>query len=147
LENIKTFENIEKIEATPYIRHYLIVGYIDPALLGHDNSAIISHVNIAKTAGWFFELKLKPKPHVEFSVTNTDGLIHSSSAPIQPSKFINILGSFDGKAVKIYTNGVLTGKEFFQGEYQPKVNIPIIVGLISYRETTGLNVLIDDLRL
>ena len=44
---------------------------------------------------------------VQFSVTNTDGKIFTVSCPVDAGIFENIVGTFDGKTVKIYVNGSL----------------------------------------
>jgi heparosan-N-sulfate-glucuronate 5-epimerase len=120
---------------------------IDPKGITRDNSSIISHVNKTGAAGWFFVLRLKPELHVELSILSADSVLHSVSAPILPAKFDNILASFNGTVIKIYSNGVLIRETNFTGEYKPNPGTPLIVGLSSYRVSKGVTVLIDELRL
>ncbi len=68
---------------------------------------VISHINLNKTAGWFFEAKIKPEPQIEFSVVNSEGTVFTVAAPINKDKFENVMGSFDEISVKLYLNGIL----------------------------------------
>ena len=116
----------------------------DPVYLG--NSSILSHVNLAKTTGWYFDLGLwNGKPHVQFSVTNTDGKIFTVSCPVDAGIFENIVGTFDGKIVKIYVNGSLKGIIPFVGTYNPEINMSLNAGFNPYG--VRWNGVIDELRL
>ena len=116
----------------------------DPVYLA--NSSVISHVNpLAKTAGWYFEVSVvKAEKYIQFSVTNTDGKIFTVSSPVDSGIFENVVGTFDGKTVKIYVNGFLIDSIAFAGNYNPDVNIPLNIGLNSYKRWNGV---IDELRL
>ena len=111
------------------------------------NSAIISHVNAKKTAGWYFQLNVtKTQTSIQFSVTNTDGKIFTVSSPFETGVFQNVVGTFDGRGLKIYLNGYLKGHNEFAGNYIANPDVPLNVGLNSFdyrRPWTGL---IDELR-
>jgi hypothetical protein len=57
------------------------------------NSAIISHVNAKKNAGWFLQLNATNSPKtIQFSVTNSDGKIYTVSSPFETGVFQNVVG-------------------------------------------------------
>ena len=107
---------------------------------------VISHVNLSKTAGWFFETKIKPEPQIQFSVVNSEGTIFTAAAPINKNKFENVVGSFDGISVKLYLNGVLVDSADFSGTYEPNPAVPFNVGIDSYDLDNAWKGAIDDLR-
>jgi glucose/arabinose dehydrogenase len=116
----------------------------DPVYLG--NSSVISYVNLAKTAGWYFEVRVvKAEKYIQFSITNTDGKIFTVSSSVGSGIFENVVGTFDGKTVKIYVNGFLKDSISFAGNYNPDANIPLNIGLNSYG--VSWNGVIDELRL
>ena len=65
-------------------------------------------------------------------VTNSDGKIFSASAPLDTEVFQNIIGVFDGNAVKIYSNGFLVDKVAFSRDYNSDPGVPLNIGLNSY---------------
>ena len=72
------------------------------------NSAIISHLNAKKNAGWYLQLNVtKSQTTIQFSVTNSDGKIFTVSSPFETGVFQNVVGTFDEKELKIYVNGYL----------------------------------------
>ena len=62
---------------------------------------VLSRVNLDKTAGWFFEAKIKPEPQIQFSVVNSEGTIFTVAAPINKNRFENVVGSFDGSFIRL----------------------------------------------
>lgn len=118
----------------------------DPAFVA--NSAVISHVNAKKNAGWSFQINAtKPQTTIEFLVTNSDGKIFTVSSPFETGVFQNVVGTFDGKDQKIYINGNLVASNTFNGTYTANPDVPVNVGLNSYdygRPWTGI---MDELRL
>jgi glucose/arabinose dehydrogenase len=117
----------------------------DP-VFGIDGS-VLSHVNLSKTAGWFFETKIKPEPQIQFSVVNSEGTIFTVAAPINKNKFENVVGSFDEISVKLYLNGVLVDSTDFSGTYEPDPESPFNVGIDSYDLNNAWKGAIDDLRI
>ena len=111
------------------------------------DGSVLSHVNISKTAGWFFEAKIKPEPQIQFSVVNSEGTIFTVAAPINKNKFENIVGSFDGISLKLYLNGVLVDSTDFSGTYEPDPGDPFNVGIDSYDLNNAWEGAIDDLRI
>jgi glucose/arabinose dehydrogenase len=111
------------------------------------NSAIISHVNAKKNAGWFLQLNVtNSQKTIQFSVTNSDGKIFTVSSPFETGLFQNVVGTFDENELKIYVNGYLIERTKFNGSYTANPDVPLNVGLNSYdygRPWTGL---IDELR-
>ncbi len=108
---------------------------------------VLSHVNQSKTAGWFFEAKVKPEPQIQFSVVNTEGTIFTVTAPIKKNTFENVVGSFDGISIKLYVNGVAVDRTDFSGIYEPDPTTPLNVGINSYDLDNAWKGGIDDLRL
>ena len=112
------------------------------------NSSVISHVNSSKTAGWYVQSNTKNlDSNIQFSVANSDGKIFSASAPIDTDVFQNIVGEFDGNAVKIYSNGFLIDKVAFNGVYNSDPGVPLNIGLNSYDYGQVWNGAIDEVRL
>ena len=112
------------------------------------NSSVISHVNSSKTAGWYVQSNTKNlDSKIQFSVTNSDGKIFSASAPLDTEVFQNIVGVFDGNAVKIYSNGFLVDKVAFSGDYNADPGVPLNIGLNSYDYGQVWNGAIDEVRL
>ena len=112
------------------------------------NSSIISHLNSAKTAGWYFSSYARnSQTYIQFSVANSDGRIFSVSSSFDPDIFQNVVGTFDGKVVKIYLNGFLVDSIIFVGNYNANPSVPLNLGLNSYdygRPWTGA---LDEVRL
>lgn len=115
----------------------------DPAYLG--NSSVISHVNLAKTAGWYFTFYTRnSQSYIQISITNSEGKIFSASSRVDPGVFDNVVGTFDGKVVKIYLNGFLVDSIAFVGNYNTDPDIPLNVGLNSYDYGRSWNGAIDE---
>ena len=112
------------------------------------NSSIISHINSSKTAGWYIQSNAKNlDSRIQFSVANSNGKIFSATAPLDTDVFQNIVGIFDGNAVKIYSNGFLVDKVAFSGDYNPDPDVPLNIGLNSYDYRQVWNGAIDEVRL
>jgi glucose/arabinose dehydrogenase len=112
------------------------------------NSSVISHVNSSKTAGWYVQSNTKNlDSNIQFSVANSEGKIFSASAPIDTEVFQNIVGVFDGNAVKIYSNGFLVDMVAFSGDYIADPDVPLNIGLNSYDYEQVWNGAIDEVRL
>ena len=111
------------------------------------NSAIISHVNAKKNAGWFLQLNAtKSQKTIQFSVTNSDAKIYTVSSPFETGVFQYVVGTFDENELKIYVNGYLIKRTKYDGSYTANPDVPLNIGLNSYdygRPWTGL---IDELR-
>jgi glucose/arabinose dehydrogenase len=117
----------------------------DPAYVA--NSAIISHVNAEKNAGWSFQLNVtKVQTSIQFSVTNSDGKVFTVSTPIETGVFQNVVGTFDGEELKIYLNGYLVERNQFNGSYNANPDVPLNVGLNSYDYGRAWTGLLDELR-
>ncbi len=118
----------------------------DPQYLG--NSSVISHTNLKRTAGWYFEFYSRnSQSYIQFSVANSEGKLFSVSSTIDPNVFQNVAGAFDGKVVKLYLNGFLINSKEFVGNYSADPNAPLNVGLNSYDYGRPWNGAIDEIRL
>jgi glucose/arabinose dehydrogenase len=117
----------------------------DPAFTS--NSAVLSHINFTHTSGWSFERIWKPVDRLKFSVANTRGDLFTVQSPIHSGSFDHIVGTFDGRVVKIYLNGALMNSTRFYGEFQPDPGVPINIGQNSYDHDKAWMGIIDDLRM
>lgn len=111
------------------------------------DSSIISHVNEEHTAGWFLAYKIRPTPRIEFSVVNSDGKIFTAASQIKTGNFEYIVGTFDGKTINLYLDGVPKNSTAFLGHYQPDPMTPINIGINSYNFDLAWKGTIDDVRL
>lgn len=112
------------------------------------NSSVISYVNEAKTAGWYFESTIRnSEAEIRFSVTNSDGEVFSVTSPTDPGIFQNVIGIFDGRMVKIYLNGILQGSIDFQGAYDASTGTSLNIGLNYYDFGRPWNGAIDEMRI
>ena len=112
------------------------------------NTSIISHVNSAKTAGWFLDSAVRSHENiVQFSVTNSEGKLFKMSGPLTPGIFENIIASFDGKFLKLYHNGFLVNSTTFSGKYLPNPEAPMSIGVNSYDFGRAWSGKIDEVRL
>jgi hypothetical protein len=112
------------------------------------NTSIISHVNSAKTAGWFLDSALRSHQNiVQFSVTNSGSKLFKVSAPLTSGIFENIIASFDGGSLKLYHDGVLVNSTDFSGKYLPNPEAPVSIGVNSYDFGRAWSGKIDEVRL
>ena len=110
------------------------------------NSAIISHVNAKKNAGWFLQLNAtKAEKTIQFSVTNSDGKIYTVSSPFERGVFQNVVGTFDENELKIYVNGYLSERTKYNGSYTANPDVPLNVGINSYDYGLPWTGIIDEL--
>lgn len=112
------------------------------------NTSIMSHVNSAKTAGWFLDSAVRKHENiVQFSVTNSGGKIFKVSAPLTLGIFENIIASFDGKSLKLYHNGFLVNSTTYTGKYLPDPETPVSLGVNSNDFGRAWSGKIDEVRL
>ncbi len=113
-------------------------------------SHVISHVDRARTAGWYVDMfSNRTGDFVRLSLTDTDGKISSSvDVPIEKGIFVNVIGTFDGSTIKIYKNGKLLGSTRYEGTYWPYPLTPLTFGSASYGYAQlGWSGIIDDVSL
>jgi hypothetical protein len=114
-------------------------------------SNLISHENYNQTSGWSFDMFTSDtNSSVRFNVFNNAGKrFESSAVPLSSDgRFVHIVGTFDGSAVKIYRDGILFGKTKFEGTYTPDPKVLLRIGGGAYCSTCNLaSALIHDLRL
>jgi len=71
-----------------------------------------------------------------------------SQKTIQLNKWYHIVGSFNGKELKIYLDGELTGTLNFEGDIATPASYNLVIGALGYRpQTYSLNGLLDDVRI
>lgn len=97
--------------------------------------AIISHTSADKDAGW--EFIISENGTISFEVTDasgdkfiaiSDGHDLESKNPLSSEEFINIIGTFDGTTVNIYSNGHLDEQHPYNGTYIPDPQSPLKIG-------------------
>lgn len=102
---------------------------------------VVSHINKKQAAGWFFDVVTLPSSHNEnsnqllrFIVSNSVGNMMGTnySIPLSSSKFVNVIGTFDGSVVKVYKDGVLFGTSEFRGNYVDSQEFPLHIGSAAY---------------
>ena len=87
---------------------------------------------------------------LRFMVSNSMGNLSGTkhSVPLTSSKFVNIVGTFDGSTVNVYKDGVLFGTSKFVGNYSSNQELPLHVGSAAYCSSCNRWAgIIDDLRL
>jgi glucose/arabinose dehydrogenase len=124
----------------------------DTSPYGH----VISNINKNQTAGWFFDVvtpsyvrNYSSDQQLRFIVSNNIGNITGAdhSVPLS-NKFTNVVGTFDGKSVKVYKDGILFGTTKFGGNYTPNRELPLHIGSAAYCSSCNRwSGLIDDLLL
>jgi len=132
-------EHLEVANTSKYDRPvFSIAFWIKPLPLERYGGQVISHVNGEKTAGWFFETimnqsETKPTELIRFSVTNSSGNSFSTPPyPISSRGFIHVVGTFDGKMVKMFVNGSLFGKIGYKGSYNLAALEPLTIGVDAF---------------
>jgi glucose/arabinose dehydrogenase len=125
----------------------------DASPYGH----VVSHVNAKQAAGWFFDVVTMPSSKTQdshqllrFIVSNNTGGIAGidPSIPLSSSKFVNIIGTFDGSIVNIYRDGVLSGTSELRGNYSSNKEMALHIGSAAYCSACNRWAgIIDDLRL
>jgi len=99
--------------------------------LGNPYMSLVSYKNgiykrDVNNAGW--EIELVPNNDTEtrkihFTVFDTAGNARSTDdVDIPASKFSEIAGTFDGKAVRIFVNGILKSEKSFSGNYSGHID-------------------------
>jgi glucose/arabinose dehydrogenase len=111
------------------------------------DGSIISHENREKTAGWTLGIKYGPQFRVQFTIANTQSKEFTITSPIETDKFEFIAVTFDGKAAKLYLNGILRNSTEFFGRYEPDPSVPMNVGIDSFDLTNAWKGTVDELRL
>lgn len=101
-------------------------------------SHVISHVNAAGTAGWYFDMfSNRTGDYMRLRLTSTDGNSSSSAdVPIEKDRFIHVIGTFDGSAIKVYKGAnssiYLVGSTKYTGTFWPYPLVPLTFGAPSY---------------
>jgi len=97
--------------------------------------------NDPNKAGWVMEFVPSNSSitrSVRFTVFNTNGTgISSKDAVIPNEKFSELTGTFDGKKVGFYVNGVLVSQTPFTGKYSGKVDEGVIVKRNNFLTVAG----------
>jgi glucose/arabinose dehydrogenase len=100
---------------------------------------IVSHSNKHQTAGWQFDTFGTNGPNgapistMRFGVFNTNGTLYSPADIVVPNdRFMHVVGTFDGSAIKVYEDGKLAGQTLFKGNYTADPGVPIRIGSAAY---------------
>jgi glucose/arabinose dehydrogenase len=132
-------DHLEVVNTSKYDRPAFSISFwIKPLDLKRYGGQVVSHVNAENTAGWFFDTFMnqtgtKPTELLRFSVTNaTGGIFSSPSYPINPRGFVHVVGTFDGKIVRMFVNGTLFGNTGYGGSYNPVPIEPLTIGVDAY---------------
>jgi glucose/arabinose dehydrogenase len=149
-------ESIEFRNIKPFNTHNFSVSFWVKRLpTSEPIGNIVSHFN-STNAGWNFQMVAHGDVSNQFAhfavanyVTNfTGNLTFPPDVQIPPDTFVHLVGTFDDSSVKIYKDGVLTGKTAFHGTYIPDPKSPLRIGAEagSMGKETWSGI-IDDLRL
>ena len=97
-------------------------------------SHVISHVDKAGTAGWYFDMFTnKSGSYIRLRVTSTDADQTSSvDVPVEKDRFVNIVGTFNGSTISIYKDFKLEGSTPYTGKFWPFPLLPLAFGSASY---------------
>jgi len=108
---------------------------------------IISDINAESNAGWLVNIEEGGKL-VKFGVSNEEGkIISPEPLPLDPNKFVNIAGTFDGTTLRLYKNGSPISEIEFTGKYNPNSEGELRLGLNSYDNQDSLAGAIYGLRI
>lgn len=87
------------------------------------------------TGGWSFRtsnLQNILNQSVHLNVYNTDHQGFSSpGVPVSNSSFTHIVGTFDGRYIEIYKDGIFFGKTKYNGTYNNNITVPLTLGVSS----------------
>lgn len=111
---------------------------------------IISFTTANQEEGWFFRTNDSQRQDVVFGLTTDSGAepVLTKPLPISNSTFTNVVATFDGSEIRLYSNGSLFDSIEYDGTYVPTQNLPIHIGVASYcSECTKFQGIVDDARL
>jgi len=112
---------------------------------------IVSYTNGADNAGWELYLLSNEDPSTRklgFTVYNTEGERISPEVLIIPNEFTEIVASFDGEKVRLFSDGNLHSEADFIGEFNPDPGTPIspVFAGGSYCSCSTASLTIDEIR-
>lgn len=99
---------------------------------------IISNINAESNAGWLVNIEEGGKL-VKFGVSNEEGkIISPEPLTLDPNKFVNIAGTFDGITIRLYKDGSPFSEIKFTGKYNPNPGVELRLGLNSFDNQDSL---------
>lgn len=120
---------------------------------------VISHVSQDRISGWFFNIfppeasssqdpsKITTGHKLSFGVSKSSG-VSTTTKQVPISKSTNIVGTFDGNSVKLYTDGSLFDSAEYEGNYTSDPKVPIHIGSGAYCDSCNRWAgVIDDIRI
>lgn len=108
---------------------------------------IISNINAESNAGWLVNIEEGGKL-VKFGVSNEEGkIISPEPLTLDPNKFVNIAGTFDGTTLRLYKDGSPFSEIEFTGKYNPSPKVELRLGLNSFDNQDSLAGAIYGLRI
>lgn len=129
-------EDFVEIQATDHIfsaEEFSISFWVMADPHDQDFGHVLSYLNSRKDAGWAFEVEDPILHSIKFEVPNDQGELFATNGVIVPvDTFVNIIGTFDGSDVRIYSNGTLSDSIQFTGNYAPNPAGALKIGMASY---------------
>jgi len=123
-------------------------------MLNAENSegSLVSFTGDPHTAGWEINLASSDNPSkkiIRFKVFNDEGNSFVTEIPsVDADKFVTISGTFDGKTVRLFLDGILKSETIFQGSYNgnPGLIIPLKFGGGAFCSCNTVSAVIDEIR-
>jgi len=85
-----------------------------------------------------------------FQIWGSDSQRHRvySQKTVSLNKWYHVVGTFNGKELKIYLDGELAGTESFEGQIAAPASYNLVIGALGYHpQTYSLNGLLEDVRI
>jgi glucose/arabinose dehydrogenase len=107
---------------------------------------IISFVNSQMNSGWLLDVQDKGEKFRFGVASRTGSIVAAPEVPVDPSKFVHIVATFDGSTVKLFKDGILSGTTKFTGGYDPDPKVHLRIGLDSFDQAFSWPGKIDEFR-
>lgn len=135
------------MQKIPSMQLFSISFWVKDVPWFHDDAPIISFVNSQSNAGWVFDMQDDGK-NVRFGLaTMSDGLVSAGVVPVGSTKFVHIIGTFDGSNIKMYRDGNLYNVTKIHGPYNPDPGVNLRIGLNAFDTQNSWAGSISDLRI
>jgi glucose/arabinose dehydrogenase len=137
--------NPEQFSVSVWLKPTTIVPY------GH----IISHSNRGQTAGWQFDTFSTSgtggaaATTLRFGIFNSNGTLFSpADITLSRDTLIHIVGTFDGKTLRVYKDGKPAGEVELAGTYTAESGVPLRIGSAAYCSSCNRwSGVMDDMRM
>ena len=135
------------MQKIPSMQLFSISFWVKDVPWFHNDAPIISFVNSQSNAGWVFDMQDDGK-NVRFGLgTMNDGLVSAGIVPVGSTKFVHIVGTFDGSNVKMYRDGNVYNMTKIHGPYNPDPGVNLRIGLNAFDTQNSWAGSISDLRI